>query len=799
MTENLSQKKNLNSEIPCGLNDEQVNERVRQGLSNITVVPPYKTGAQIVCSNIFTYFNFIFVAFAVLLIIVGSYKSLTFFPIIILNALIGIVQEFRAKKVLDKLTIVSAPRATVIRNGIEKQISSEDLVRDDIVIFSAGNQICADAVVISGEAKVNESLLTGESTQITKACDDKLLSGSFVTSGRCVARLEKVGSQSYASRLAIEAKKSNGVGKPEMMRSLEKIIKVVGVLIIPIGIALMLTSMLAIGNSFPESVVATVAALIGMVPEGLYLLASVALVLSTLKLARRRVLTHDMKCIEALARVDVLCVDKTGTITSPEMAVSSIIPLDGYNPDKYPSLDALMGDFVNQMYSDNETMLALKNYFSGRESGLKADSLTAFSSEYKYSSVTFNGKCYVLGSPEFLLRDKYETVAQTAQNYLEQGNRLLLFGLYNGQADGEQLKNDVIPLGFIALENPVRENAVETFKYFASQGVEIKVISGDNPLTVSRTAQKAGIENADKYVDATTLTTPELVSEAMRKYTVFGRVTPEQKRQFIRELKAQGRTVAMTGDGVNDVLALKDADCSVAMASGSDAAAQAAQLVLLDSDFSAMPSVVLEGRRVVNNIRRAGSLFLVKNIFSMLTALLSIFALFTYPITPTQITLINIFTIGTPGFLFALESDKNRITESFIPAVIKNAVPAGITNFLLIGALLMMQRMVGFPEEQISTVATLVLCFVGIVMLLKTARPLNIYRAAVIIAMVLGVILTSAVLGSFLFGFVTLSVQTVFITVILAIISVPLMILLTYTIKAFEKLCSRNKISVDKI
>lgn len=787
------------TEILCGLNDEQVNERVRQGLCNISVVPPYKTGTQIVCSNIFTYFNFIFIAFAVLLIIVGSYKSLTFFPIIILNALIGIVQEFRAKKVLDKLTIVSAPKATVIRNGIEKQISSEDLVRDDVVVFSAGNQICADAVVISGEAKVNESLLTGESAQIKKVKNDELLSGSFVTSGRCIAKLEKVGSQSYASKLAIEAKKSDGVGKPEMMRSLEKIVKVVGIMIIPIGIALMLVSMLAINNTFPESVVVTVAALIGMVPEGLYLLASVALVISALKLARRRVLTHDMKCIEALARVDVLCVDKTGTITNPEMAVSAIIPLDGFSPDKYPSLDVLIGDFVNQMYSDNDTMLALKKHFKSKESGLKADKITAFSPEYKYSSVTFDGKCYVLGSPEFLLRDKYESVSQIAQPYLEQGNRLLLFGLYDGQADGGELKENVTALGFVALENPVRENAEETFRYFASQGVEIKVISGDNPLTVSRTAQKAGIENADKYIDASTLTTPELVSEAMRKYAVFGRVTPEQKRQFIRELKAQGRTVAMTGDGVNDVLALKDADCSIAMASGSDAAAQASQLVLLDSDFSAMPSVVLEGRRVVNNIRRASSLFLVKNIFSMLTALLSIFALFTYPLTPTQITLINIFTIGTPGFLFALEIDKNRITQRFIPTVIKNAVPAGITNFLLVGALMTLQRIVGFPEEQISTAATFILCFVGIVMLLKTASPLNFYRAAVIIVMVCGVILSSAILGSVLFGFVTLSVQTVFITIILALASVPLMILFTYIIKMFEKLCSRSKISVDKI
>ncbi|MBR5773525.1 MAG: HAD-IC family P-type ATPase, partial [Clostridia bacterium] len=600
MVENLLTKQN---ETPCGLNDEQVQERVRQGLSNVTIVPPYKTGTQIVCSNVFTYFNFIFVTFAVLLIIVGSYKSLTFFPIIVLNALIGIVQEFRAKRVLDKLTIVSAPKATVIRNGKEMQISSEELVRDDIVVFSAGNQICADAVVISGEIKANESLLTGESTEITKTASDKLLSGSFVTSGRCVARLERVGAQSYATQLAIEAKKADSVGKPEMMRSLEKIIKFVGIAIIPIGAALMLTSMLAIGNSFPESVVATIAALIGMIPEGLFLLASIALALSALKLAKRRVLTHDMKCIEALARVDVLCVDKTGTITSPDMAVSEIVPLPDYDGDKNPPIDELVCNFVSQMYSDNETMAALKRYFDGKESSISADSVTAFSPEHKYSSVTIGGVCYVLGSPEFLLREKYDDISAHALPYLEQGSRVILFGIYDGQADGEALTRCVTPLGLVVLENPVRENAAETFRYFAEQGVEIKVISGDNPLTVSRTAQRAEIENADKFVDASTLTTPEMIADAAREYTVFGRVTPEQKRQLIKALKQQGHIVAMTGDGVNDVLALKDADCSVAMASGSDAAVQASQLVLLDSDFSAMPSVVLEGRRVVNNIR----------------------------------------------------------------------------------------------------------------------------------------------------------------------------------------------------
>ncbi len=766
----------------AGLNDEQVSERVSQGLTNASVVPPYKTGVQIVCSNVFTYFNFIFVAFGVVLIFVGSYKSLTFMPVIVFNALIGIVQEFRAKKILDKLTIVSAPKVIVIRNGVEKQINSEDLVQDDVVIFSGGNQICADAVVLSGEVRVNESLLTGESTEITKNQGDKLLSGSFVTSGRCVARLEKVGAQSYASRLAIEAKKSDGVGKPEMMRSLDKIIKFVGIVIIPIGILLMLVSMFIIKNDFKQSVVSTVAALIGMVPEGLYLLSSVALVMSAVKLAYRKVLTHDMKCIEALARVDVLCVDKTGTITSPEMAVRTIVSVDDC-----PSIEQLVGDFACQMYDDNETIIALKKYFDGRVPQKKADAVTAFSPEFKYSSVTFGDTHYVMGSPEFLLRDKYEIICEKGSEYLEAGLRVLLFGTCDEKPDGTQIKGEVSALGLIVFENPIRESAYETFRYFDEQGVEIKVISGDNPLTVSLVASKAGIKNADRYVDATTLTTEQEVSDALREFAVFGRVTPEQKRQFVRILKKQGRTVAMTGDGVNDVLALKDADCSVAMASGSDAAAQASQLVLLDSDFSAMPSVVLEGRRVVNNIRRAGSLFLVKNIFSILTALLSIFAMMTYPIIPSQITLVSVFAIGAPGFLFAFEMDKSRIKENFILSVVKNAVPAGLTDFLLVGALMILQSVMGFPEEQIATAATFILCAVGIVMLFKTAMPLNLYRAGVIVLMAVGMIVAAAVLRSILFEFVALSIETVIVTACLSLASIPLMILFTGIIRLFEK------------
>ena len=585
-----------------GLYEEEILEREEGGWTNLPVDPPSKTTKEIIHDNIFTYFNLIFAILGLLLILVGAFRDLTFLPVIILNTLIGIVQEVRAKNVLDKMTMLHAPKATVVRNGRKRVIAVEDLVIDDIVIFKAGNQICADAIVEHGEVQVNESLLTGEADEITKHKGDMLMSGSFIVSGECHARLEKVGADSYISRLTLEAKAMKDGEQSEMIRSLDKLVKCVGIAIIPIGFILFIQSFFLNDEGFRSSVTAMVAAVIGMVPEGLYLLASVALAVSAVRLAKQKVLLHDMKSIETLARVNVLCVDKTGTITENTMKVQGLRATRHYNKETMPPLKGLIGDFAHAMSRDNITMEAVQAYFQ-KSTGRKAQKITSFSSEYKYSSATFEESSYVLGAPEFVLRDDYPAYEEEIEKEASKGYRVLVFGNCEETPDGRALRGKVTPLAYIMLANPIRKEAPQTFAYFEEQGVEVKVISGDNPVTVSEVAKKAGIAGADDFVDAATLTTEEEIRQAVQKYTVFGRVTPSQKRQFVKALKSAGHTVAMTGDGVNDVLALKDADCSIAMASGSDAAAQASQLVLLESDFSCMPSVVLEGRRVVNNIQ----------------------------------------------------------------------------------------------------------------------------------------------------------------------------------------------------
>ena len=622
-----------NPDYKKGLTSQQVQEHRLHGWTNRSVDPPSKTTKEIVHENIFTYFNLIFAVLAVLLILVGSFRDLTFLPVIIANTLIGIIQEVRAKQVLDKLTMLNAPHAMVVRDGKKAMIDAEELVLDDIVIFKAGNQVCADAVVSAGEVQVNESLLTGEADEITKRKGDKLMSGSFIVSGQCHARLDRVGEDSYISKLTMQAKEMQSGEQSEMIRSLNKLVKCVGVAIIPIGLVLFSQAFFIQHDGFRESVTSMIAAVIGMIPEGLYLLASVALAVSSVRLAQKKVLLHDMKCIETLARVDVLCVDKTGTITENTMKVQDVVETDEYDAEEMEPLRTMIGDFAAAMTNDNITMASVKEYFS-KSSGKKPVSKTGFSSSTKYSSVTFEDGAYVLGAPEFVLKEKYGDYAEEITEHATTGARVLVFGSYDGEVTGKPLEHGITPLGFVLLANPIREAAKTTFEYFAEQGVDVKVISGGNLVTVSNVARQAGIKNADKYVDASEMKNEKALRNAVLNNTVFGRVTPDQKRKFVRILKDAGHTVAMTGDGVNDVLALKDADCSIAMASGSDAAAQASQLVLLESDFSCMPQVVLEGRRVVNNIQRSAILFLVMNIFSFLLSLISLVFMFTYLLAP---------------------------------------------------------------------------------------------------------------------------------------------------------------------
>ena len=664
MKKSSNEKIDINRITPdadYGLTDKQVEKYKKNGWSNEVVKPPVRTAKEIVAENIFTYFNLIFLILTLLLCLVNSFRNLTFLPIIIANIFIGIIQELRAKKVVDKLTMLNVPQAMVVRNGEVTQVNAEDLVLDDIVIFKTGNQILADSEIVSGEVLVNESLLTGESDEIPKKPGDKLMSGSFIIAGKCRARLTAVGKDSYISKLTLEAKKMKNVERSEMIQDLDILVKFVGIALVPIGIVLFIQGIFINHESLHDNITSMVAAVLGMIPEGLYLLTSVALAVSSMRLAKKKVLLHDMKSIETLVRVDVLCVDKTGTITENEMKVEKIKAIDVENRDAF---EELLAKFVYAIDESNNTMKAIRNYCKQTSKVIASESIP-FTSKNKYSGAVFENDAYILGAPEFVLREDFPLYQDNINEDTKKGYRVLVFGKALDGFMDKKITGKVIPIGYVLITNPIRKEVTATFNYFKEQGVEVKVISGDNPQTVSEISKKAQIENADLYIDATKLETKEDLAEAVKNYNIFGRVTPTQKREIIRILKEQGRTVAMTGDGVNDVLALKDADCSIAMASGSDAAVYSSQVVLLESNFSCMPDVVLEGRRVVNNIQRSASLFLVKNIFSFFLSMLAVILSFTYPLKPAQVSLIGIFTIGIPAFFLALQPNKEKIEGRF--------------------------------------------------------------------------------------------------------------------------------------
>lgn len=721
-----------------GLTDEQVAERVHAKATNETIDPSFKTNKQIVLQNIFTYFNLIFIVLAVLLCLVSSYKNLTFLPVILANTGIAIYQEIRSKKILDHLSVLNAAKVTVVRNGVANKIDMEELVLDDVILLETGQQIPADGYVLDGKLQVNEALLTGEADEIVKEVDDYLMSGSFVVSGKAYVRLDKVGYDSYISQLTAKAKKMGEGEQSEMIASLNKLIKWIGIIIIPIGITLFSQSYFFNGNTIKESVVAMEAALIGMIPEGLYLLTTIALAMSAARLAKQRVLLHDMKSIETLARVNVLCVDKTGTITENQMSVQKLLIAKNEQAEQQATrIQALISDYAKAMANDNATMQAIKTYFN-KPTDQEPLSILPFSSVQKFSSVTFADGVYVLGAPEMVLRERFETVKNEFSQYADQGYRVLVFGSYQGILSEALLEAEVVPLAYLLIANPIRKEAPDTFAYFKEQGVAIKVISGDNPQTVSTVALQAGIANADQYIDVSQLAEEDYLS-AVEKYTVFGRVKPEQKMQFVQLLK-QKNTVAMTGDGVNDILAMKEADCSIAMASGNEATIQAAQVALLDSDFSRMPEIVAEGRRVVNNIERSASLFLVKNIFSFLLSVFSVLFALTYPLEPSQITLISLFTIGLPSFLLALEENKNRIEGKFIVNVLEKAIPGGLTDMTVVGTLVVGGVILHLNKTDVSTASTMLLTAVGFLVLYKICHPLNQFRGRIILFCAAGIL-----------------------------------------------------------
>lgn len=731
--------------VIMGLNENEVAARVNAGLVNKADISTDKSVKEIIRSNTLTYFNLIFFIIAVLLCVVGSFRNLTFLPVVIGNSLIGIFQEIRAKKTLEKMSILNAPHAVAIRSGRQVKISTDELVKDDVVVFSAGDQICADAVVISGNIKVNEALLTGESDEIEKVGGSSLMSGSFVVSGQCCARLVNVGEEAYIYKLTKEAKEMGSGEQSEMVKSINQIVKWMGIAIIPIGLILFYQSYWINHETFKTGIVSTVAAITGMIPEGLYMLTTIALALGTIRLAQQKVLLHDMKSIEALARVDVLCVDKTGTITEPNMTVDNVYCLNNglITPEE---LKGLFVDYATAAVDNNATMLAIKDYAAalntnGMYNKRTAVSVQPFSSTDKFSTITFRDGTFILGAPEFVMKDNFESVASEITPFAEKGYRVLLLAK---KADSGVTE----PLGFVVLSNPIRKGAVKTFQYFNEQNVAIKVISGDSPKTVSEVAKQAGIANSDKYIDASLLDTDEKIRQAAVQYTVFGRVTPKQKQKLVQALQEAGHTVAMTGDGVNDILAMKDADCSVAMASGSEAASQAAQVVLMDSDFSKMPDVVFEGRRVVNNIQRSSSLFLVKNIFSLLLSVFSAVFLITYPLEPSQISLIGMFTIGIPGFLLALEPNKNRIQGHFLKNVLLKALPAGLADVLAVGALVVCGNVFSLPKEDIATASTMLLCVIGFMILINISKPFTPIKYGILALNVTGLVLCGIFLKS---------------------------------------------------
>ncbi|AHI11794.1 HAD-IC family P-type ATPase [Lactobacillus helveticus] len=755
--------------LETGLTTAEVEQKIAAGEVNKAVDDQFKTNKQIIRENVFTYFNLIFLVLSILLVVVGAYKDLTFLPVIILNTVIGIVQEIRAKKILSKLNVMNATDIGALRNGKEEQVPIEKLVKGDIVLLKTGDQIPADGQVIKGNIRVNESLLTGESDEITKEVSDELMSGSFVVSGNAYMQLEKVGKESYISKLTIKAKAMGNSEQSEMVRSINKLIKWVGIIIIPLGIALFSMSFFVNKMSLYRSIVSMEAAIIGMIPEGLYLLTTIALALSAVRLARKQVMLHDMKSVETLARVNVLCVDKTGTITEPKMSVEKAVPSKNYQGDLdkvIGDLDKVIGDFAQNMPADNATMKAVHSFFT-QNTGQKASSILPFTSVNKYSGVVFNDHTLLIGAPEMVLRDQFDEYQAEFEKYAKTGYRVLIVADYPGvlTEDDSKLTKPVEVYGYILLTNPIRKEAKATFEYFAKQGVAIKVISGDNPVTVSRVAQQAGIQNSDAYIDASEI--PENgYEEAVQKYSVFGRVKPEQKRKFVKALQKQGNTVAMTGDGVNDILAMKKADCSIAMASGNSAAVQASQVVLLDSNFARMPMVVNEGRRVVNNIQRSASLFLVKNIFSFLMAIFSLVMVINYPLQPSQITLISAFTIGLPSFLLALESNHNRIRGQFIPNILSRAIPGGLTDMLAVSILVVAGGYIALDHNDVGTTATLLLVAVGMMVLYHISAPLNRFRLLVMLGSFLGLILAIIFLHD-LFSLKMISDKAIFILVVL--------------------------------
>ena len=711
--------KRLDPTAEKGLTKEEVEEQLRLGLNYTDVSVPTKTIKRIISDNFFTLFNFLNFGIAAAIFMVGKYENMLFIGTVIFNIIISTVQEIRAKRIVDKLSLISQSKVVVIRDGKHVEINREEMVLDDVVELSVGMQVVADSIVMSGTCLVNESFITGEQTPIEKKTGDMVLSGSFITGGKVRAKVEHVKDDNYTSIISKDAKyvkKLNSV----LMNSLNKIIKYISFAIVPVGIMLFVNQYYIAGNDFNEAVLYTTAALIGMIPDGLILLTSTVLAVSIIRLSEYKVLVQELYCIETLARVDVLCLDKTGTITEGVMEVVDFIPNIKYSQEE---AERILDGLCHTLEDVSPTMNAVRNRFETKKGkALDYIKIDPFSSDKKYSKVYLEGINYYLGAPEFIIKNS------DYSNYSKDYRTLLLAG----EKDDKKF-----PIALILIQDKIRKEAKETLEYFKKQGVEIKIISGDNPITISQIAKRVGIEEYDKYVDLNTIKTKKELKEAYLNNTIFGRVKPDQKKELILLIKSLGHTVAMTGDGVNDVLALKEADCSIAMASGSDAARNVSQLVLMESNFDAMPKVVEEGRRCINNIGRSASLFLTKTIYTGLLVIMTLFTAFHYPYLPIHLSLMNLITIGAPSLILALEPNKERVKGNFLVKIIANAAPTALTVFSTLFIFLLITKDSSLTTTESSTVCVIMTTIIMLIYQYKLCKPFNTIRRLLMITMCL--------------------------------------------------------------
>lgn len=724
-----------------GLTSKQVKQRQETNQVNYDTTVPTKSIKKIIYDNFFTLFNIINLLLGIAIFLVGSYKNMLFLGIIIINTAISTIQEIHSKKIVDKLSIMASSVVKVIRDGKKQEISIYELVIDDVVEFQTGSQIPTDSILLEGDVQVNESFITGESDSIYKKNGDMLLSGSYIVSGKCIAKVEHVGEENYTAKISSGAKYVKKINS-EIMNSLGKIIKFLTFAIIPIGIGLFYTQLQIDDTTFQEAVVKSVAGIIGMIPEGLVLLTSTVLAVSVIRLSKQKVLVQELYCIETLARVDTLCLDKTGTLTEGVMEVKDFVPV---NQTKEQMANVL-ANLAIVSEDENATIEAIRSYFTKVEKQWKPLQKYAFSSQTKWSGIGFEGEgTYLLGAPEFIVKsnfDQYkETITQYAKDY-----RVLVVAYTKEEIKDHTLPENVELIGYVLVLDKIRKEAKQTLQYFEKQGVDIKIISGDNPITVSKIAKQVGVKNYEQYIDMTTLQNEEEIKEVALKYTIFGRVSPNQKKLLVQAMQKANKTVAMTGDGVNDVLALKTADCSIAMANGSDATKAVSQLILLDSNFSSMPKVVAEGRRTINNIQRSATLFLVKTIYSGLLAIMFLFMGEAYPFIPIQMSLIGTITIGLPSFILALEPNHERIKGEFLKNVIVRALPTGLTVILNIFVLAILNKKGILLEEQYSSLCVIGTGVCGIILLFTLAKtrkeehsklPVSVFRLSLAIVVTL--------------------------------------------------------------